>query len=267
MSSTPLQSAPFEPVTAAGGGLRERTLALLAARRFPILGQDAPDAATRAAGVATSLMEAYRRSGEADVFECLVQWTTPQLLARIRTRMRGCRSLCEPTEVLQDVLVNIYRYPDRFLASRAGAFAAWSTTIVDNAIRRRMRTTRRAFVVTLQAPDVLADCVDAAGLGPDRAAADHEACEATIGAFLIVLQAYLRAFATLSPREQAVLREVEVEGRRYVDIAADMAVRMEAVKMIVFRARKRVLGRATELLHAAAHGGHDGHGGNVRASA
>ncbi len=254
MSSTPLQTAPFESRVRDGGGLSERTFAMLAARRFPILGQDAPDANTRAAGVATSLMDAFRRSGDPEFFECLVEWATPHLLARIRTRMRGCRGLCEPHEVLQDVLVNIYRYPDRFLASRAGAFAAWSTTIVDNAIRRRMRRTRRAFDVKLQAPEVLADCVDAAALGPDRAAADHEACEATVAAFTIVLQAYLRAFATLTPRERAVLHEVEVEGRRYAEVAVAMAVRMEAVKMIVFRARKRVLGRATELLQAASTG-------------
>jgi RNA polymerase sigma factor (sigma-70 family) len=254
MSSTPLQTAPCESYPGACGSLRDRALALLDAQQTPVLGQDAPDAATRAAGLATSLMEAFRRSGDAAVFECLVQWATPHLLARIRTRMRGCRSLCEPQEVLQDVLVNIYRYPDRFLASRAGAFAAWSTTIVDNAIRRRMRRTRRAFDVTLTAPEFLVECVDGATLGPDLAAADHEACEATVAAFTIVLQAYLRAFATLSAREQAVLRDVEVEGLRYIEVAARMAVRSEAVKMIVFRARKRILGRAAELLHAAANG-------------
>lgn len=262
MSSTPLQTAPREFVPGRDDCLREHALAVLAAQRTPVLGQDAPDAATRAAGLATSLMEAFRRSGDAEVFECLVQWATPHLLARIRTRMRGCRSLCEPQEVLQDVLVNIYRYPDRFLASRAGAFAAWSTTIVDNAIRRRMRRTRRAVDVTLQAPEFLADCVDCGTLGPDRAAADHEACAATVAAYALVLQAYLRAFATLSPREQIVLRDVEVEGRRYAEVAARLAVRAEAVKMIVFRARKRMLGRAGELLHAAAAGAE-----GVRASA
>lgn len=246
MSSTPLQTAPRETVPGRDDSLREHALAVLAAQRTPVLGQDAPDPATRTAGLATSLMEAFRRSGDAEVFECLVQWATPHLLARIRTRMRGCRSLCEPQEVLQDVLVNIYRYPDRFLASRAGAFAAWSTTIVDNAIRRRMRRTRRALDVTLQAPEFLADCVDCGTLGPDRAAADHEACAATVAAYALVLQAYLRAFATLTPREQLVLRDVEVEGRRYAEVAARMAVRTEAVKMIVFRARKRILDRAAQ---------------------
>ncbi|MBM3961430.1 MAG: hypothetical protein FJ306_05955, partial [Planctomycetes bacterium] len=63
--------------------LSDRALALLDAQQTPVLGQDAPDAATRAAGLATSLMEAFRRSGDAAVFECLVQWASPHLLARI----------------------------------------------------------------------------------------------------------------------------------------------------------------------------------------
>lgn len=244
MSSPLLQAALPSPAPLARSPLREHAVALLAAHRVPALAQDAADEATRHAGIATSLMEAFRRSRDAAVFECLAQWVTPHLLGRVRVRLRGLGHLCEPAEVLQDALVNIYRYPQQFLASRAGAFAAWSTTIVDNAIRRRLRRSRRALDLTLQAPDVMAEQADAGTRAPDLAAADHEDCTATAKAFELLLHAYLQAFATLSPREQYVLQEVEVEGVRYAALAARLAVRAEAIKMIVFRARKRILDRA-----------------------
>ena len=256
METTPLQSATLAPVLPAGdvrADLRAHAIALVAAHGCAVLGQDAADPATRDAGVATSLMEAYRRTGDGGVFDCLVRWAMPHLTARVRCRLRGLGPLCEPQEVLQDVLVNIYRYPDRFLASRAGAFAAWSTTIVDNAIRRRLRRTRRALDVTLQAPEVLCERADLSVLEPDLAAADHEACAATVAAFTLVLQAYLRAYATLSSRERFVLDQVELAGVRYAEVARRMAVRADTVKMIVFRARKRVLERAGEVLAAPRH--------------
>lgn len=244
MSSTPLQAAHSSTLATAATALRSHAARLLEARRVPALGQDAPDEATRTAGLATSLMEAYRRTRDAEVFECLAQWASPHLTNRIRARLRGLGRLCEPQEVLQDVLVNIYRYPQHFLASRAGAFAAWSTTIVDNAIRRRLRRTRRALDITLHEPEWMAERADASVREPDVAAQDHEACAATVAAFQLLLHAYLQAFATLSPREQHVLQQVEVEGVRYAELGARLAIRAEAIKMIVFRARKRILDRA-----------------------
>src|SRR5687768_4083197 len=118
--------------------IRSRAHEMLAQRRMEVLGTGAPDDATRDAGLATSLMELFRTTADREAFECLVQWAGPQLHARIRSRLRGLGALFDAQEILQDTIVNIYRYPDRFLASRPGAFAAWSSTIVDNAIRRQM---------------------------------------------------------------------------------------------------------------------------------
>ena len=252
MSSPLLQAAFPAPVQPKHSSLREHALALLSVHGVPALAQDAADEATRHAGLATSLMEAFRRSRDAVVFECLAQWVTPHLLGRVRMRLRGLGHLCEPAEALQDALVNIYRYPQHFLASRPGAFAAWSTTIVDNAIRRRLRRSRRALDVTLQAPEMMAERADVGALEPDLAAADQEACAITVAALQLLLHAYLQAFATLSPREQYVLQQVEVEGDRYAALAARLAVRAEAIKMIVFRARKRILDRAAAAFAAPA---------------
>ena len=79
----------------------------------------------RDAALATALMDCYRQTRDSEVFEGLVRWVNPQLRARVRARMRSLGAMHDPSEVLQDTIVNIYRYPDRFVGSRPGAFWAW----------------------------------------------------------------------------------------------------------------------------------------------
>jgi RNA polymerase sigma factor (sigma-70 family) len=216
------------------------------------LGADAPDDATRDAGLATSLMDLFRRTNDRDVFDGLVRLVGPQLHTRIRSRLRGMGSVFDAQEILQDTIVNIYRYPDRFQASRPGAFAAWSSTIVDNAIRRQMRRQRQGVDLALSAPEVLQEQQDFGTREPSLLAQDHEECSATANAFALLLQCYLAAFKTLSDREQFVLQMVEVRAMRYAELATILAVRPEALKMIVFRARKRMFDRTAQLLGVVA---------------
>ncbi len=194
----------------------------------------------RDAGLATALMDTYRRSRKSEVFEGLVIWASPQLRVRIRSRLRSLGALLDPNEVLQDTLVNIYRYPDRFLASRPGAFAAWSSVIVDNAIRRLLRRSKRDLEVILRDPESLQEQVDASIREPSAEAENNEDCRITASAFGVVLEAYLHAFQHLGEREQFVLQMVEVRNMRYVELAKIIGIRPEALKMVVFRARKRI---------------------------
>ena len=182
----------------------------------------------------------------------LVQWVAPMVFVRIRSRLRSLGASYDPHEVLQDTIVNVYRYPDRFQASRPGAFAAWSSTIVDNAIRRQLRHVRRGLEVTLRPCEMLQEQADEATREPSLQAQDHEECEATARAYALLLQGYLVAFATLSERERFVLEMVEVRRMRYSELAGLLAIRAEALKMVVFRARKRIFDRIEGLLRAGA---------------
>jgi RNA polymerase sigma factor (sigma-70 family) len=211
----------------------------------------AADEANRDSALATSLMDVFRRTGDRDVFENLVQLAGPQLHARIRSRLRGLGAVFDAHEILQDTIVNIYRYPDRFLASRPGAFAAWSSTIVDNAIRRQMRRRRQGVDLSLNAPEVLQEHADAGVREPSLVAQDQEECSATARAFALLLHCYLAAFKTLSEREQFVLQMVEVRSMRYAELATVLSIRPEALKMIVFRARKRIHDRIAGSLGVA----------------
>ena len=202
--------------------------------------QESVSSSSRDAALATALMDSFRKSRNAEVFEGLVRWAGPQLRARVRARLRSLGALLDPNEVLQDTIVNIFRYPDRFLASRPGAFAAWSSVIVDNAIRRLLRRSKRDLGVILRDPESLQEQADLSAQEPSAQAENNEESRATASAFGVVLGAYLHVFEHLSEREQFVLQMVEVRNMRYAELAKVIGIRPEALKMVVFRARKRV---------------------------
>ena len=203
----------------------------------------------RSAALATLLMDEFRKAGDDCVFEALVLLARPQLLARIRQKLRTLGASFDAAEVLQDAIINVYRYPAKFDAQRAGAFAAWSTTIVDNAIRRQMRQRKVGVPMSLTPSEVLEQHASASALSPDQEAEDHEEGERTANAFAIVLQLYAAAFEMLSPHEREVLRLVEVE--RYAEVAVRTQKRAEAIKMVVFRARRRIHDRIAAWLGTA----------------
>lgn len=238
------------------GRVRIRNLAhdLLSRHGLVPLGCAESDPDLRDGGLATSLMEAFRRSGDPEVFDCLARWAAPQLLARIRSRLRGLGQLLDAQEILQDALVNVYRYPDRFLASRPGAFAAWSTAIIDNVIRRQLRRQRAGSIIALRAPDVLQEHADRAAREPMAVAEEREQSHLSAQAFALLLCGYVAAFRSLRQREQFALQMVEVRGLRYAQLGAMLGIRAEAVKMIVFRARRRILERLAGLFGPAGPG-------------
>jgi DNA-directed RNA polymerase specialized sigma24 family protein len=80
---------------------------------------------------------------------------------------------------------------------------------------------------------------------PIDEALGREAGEQAAGAVGILLAAYWQAYASLNDRERLVLHLVEVEGRRYAEVAERLGIRPEALKMVVFRARRRIHDRLT----------------------
>ena len=201
MTCSPSQTAEIPGVHSGRERIADRAHELLdrfAASIDTIPGAVGAPAAVRGAAMATALMDLFRRTGEADVFDCLIQLVAPQLLARVRSRLRSLGAQFDPHEVLQDAIVNIYRYPDRFDPARPGAFAAWSSTIVDNAVRRQLRQKHTGLDVSLSPTEVLSQQADLNTREPDLQAQDHEECRATASAFAVLLTCYLAAFHRLS---------------------------------------------------------------------
>lgn len=246
-AATPTPAAPASASTKAERLLGEHHRSVDA-----IPGTSLADAAGRLAATATALMDLFRETGSREVFDCLMQLVGPQLYARVRARSRFLGLQLDAHEVLQDVFINIYLYPDRFLACRPGAFAAWSSTIVDNTIRRQLRRRRSQHTVSLSPVEILSQQPDRHTPEPACQAEAEEDCLQVLKAMQLLLRFYLLAFAQLSERERFVLQMVEVRGLRYAELAAMLAIRPEALKMVVFRARKRVHDRMAQLLAGGA---------------
>ena len=153
--------------------------------------------------IATALMDLFRRTRSREAFDSLVELTKDQLLARVNSRIRFVDQSVDPQELLQDAFINIYYYPDRFDARRPGAFRAWSTTIVDNSVRRYMRKAKSGPHVRLQPIEILAQEADEPERGPIRQAILTEQYREVARAFQLFLALYLRAFQVLSERPHA----------------------------------------------------------------
>jgi RNA polymerase sigma factor (sigma-70 family) len=210
-----------------------------------------PAPASAADRAQTALMDRFRRTGSPRVFEALATLATPHLERRVKSRIRYLGGAIDPQEVLQDTLVNIFRYPDRFDGRRPSAFRAWSATIVDNTIRRHLRRALSGPDVQLQPVELLCNEPDAPSRGPEQRAIQSEACVEAIGAMRLLLGCYLAAYDALSPRERFALQMVEVDRVRYAALAELLGMRAEAVKMVVFRARRRIHERMSTMLKAS----------------
>ena len=68
-------------------------------------------------------------------------------------------------------------------------------------------------------------------------AEDTESCRRT---YLVYLQLYLEFYRMLSDRERRALHLVEVEGASYRIAAEDLGIKLENLKMVIFRARRKI---------------------------
>jgi len=201
--------------------------------------------------LATAVMDLFRRTASREAFDCLVHLTASQLMNRVRLRLRYLGDQLDPQEMLQDAFINIYRYPDKFDASRPSAFAAWSSTIVDNTIRRHLRRGQTGLDVSLRPSEMLAQHPDEPCVDPRQRVEDREEYEMAVSGYRVFLAFYLAAYQTLSERERFVLQMVEVRNMRYAQLAGVLGIRPEALKMVVFRARKRIQERITQMMMGA----------------
>lgn len=214
-----------------------------AVRQSSAAGKRSSVACDHKGAVATALMDEFRRSRSTAVFEALVRLSWSSMLQRVRSRLRASRARLDPHEVLQDVFVNVYRYPDRFDGKRPGAFAAWSSTIVNNAVRRQLRGSRSGLTLQFRSAEILGQAADPSRTRPDQQVQDREEVLRTWDAYRLLLSVYMAAFEQLSDRERFVLQMVEIKEMCYADLGEILQIRAEALKMVVFRARRRILER------------------------
>jgi RNA polymerase sigma-70 factor (ECF subfamily) len=187
----------------------------------------------------TALMQCFQRTGDSQVFALLYELNEASFAQAIRGKVRRTFTRVDERDVLQEVFLNIYRYPHRFMAERADSFRNWGHRIALNTLSRFLKLESRRRRTTVF-DEALGEHVDEREVTPLRRAADAEQHRAIDRAFLIYLNLYLVHFRELSEREQRALTRVEVEGWSYRDTAEDLGIAVANLKMVIFRARRKI---------------------------
>ncbi|MEL6430280.1 MAG: sigma-70 family RNA polymerase sigma factor [Planctomycetota bacterium] len=196
--------------------------------------------------VSTALMDAFRRamadqrSGRA-VFGLLYELNASHLIVQVAGRLRRYGSKADPGDVLQEVFFNVYRYPHRFDAARDDAFRVWSAMIVRNTVLKHMRSRRTGGGNGREVGfEDLSDQSVADGHTPLTGALEREESAQAARAYVTYLQLYLEFYSMLSDRERRALHLVEVERTSYREAAEDLGIKLENLKMVIFRARRKI---------------------------
>jgi RNA polymerase sigma-70 factor, ECF subfamily len=197
------------------------------------LGEVARDA------LSTRLMEAFKQTTGRRTFGLLYELNSRHLLVQVAARLRRYGSKADPRDVLQEVFFNIYRYPHRFNSERDDAFRVWSAMIVRNTVLKHLRSLSRGGRAEVPFED-LSDQPEERSKNPLSGAIEHESLAECARVYLTYLHLYLRFYSMLSERERRALHLVEVEERSYREAARDLDIKLENLKMVIFRARRKI---------------------------
>jgi len=189
--------------------------------------------------VSTRLMDGFRLTRSRRCFGLLYELNSQHLLAQVAGRLRRYASKADPFDVLQEVFFNVYRYPHRFDSSREDAFRVWSAMIVRNTVLKHLRSQGKGGRVEVPFED-LSDQPETTSKNPLSGVIEQESSEECSRTYVIYLQLYLQFYRMLSERERRALHLVEVDGYSYRLAAADLEIKLENLKMVIFRARRKI---------------------------
>jgi RNA polymerase sigma-70 factor (ECF subfamily) len=185
----------------------------------------------------TALMALFRDTRDEEVFAFLYERTREALYTWTVQMLGRCGQRTDPLEILQDTYVNVYRYAGGFREDRGSSFLGWARTIAANVVRRaHMRKSRfslQALPVGLQEPED-------ERMGPAANAEEEEQRANLARAWSLLLLHYASAWQRLSERDRTALDMVEVRGMTYAEAGQALRVGRSNMKMIMFRARKRI---------------------------
>ena len=213
-----------------------------AAQREPfdaILADPETNAEEKRDRLSTQLMEVFRLHQSRAAFGFLYELNRQHLYVQVAARLRRYQSKADAHDVLQEVFVNVYRYPHRFDASRHDAFRVWTSTIVRNTVLKHLRSLSRSGRAEVPFEDVPEQPQERA-TEPLRGVIQSESVEECNRVYLTYLHLYLEFYGMLSAREQRAIHLVEVEEMSYRDAARDLGIKLENLKMVVFRARRKI---------------------------
>lgn len=219
--------------------LRRESGAAVAEEVAALLDDPTLDPEMRRDLASTRLMEAFRLGQGRTAFACLYELNAAQIYQQVAARLRRYRCRADALDVLQEVFFNVYRYPHRFDCERGDAFRVWTATIVRNTVLKHLRSLSRSGRGEV-ALDELSEPRDTGMVEPARGVIDDESTLECTRVYLNYLYLYLRFYEMLSEREQRAIQLVEVDGRSYREAAAVLGIKLENLKMVIFRARRKI---------------------------
>jgi RNA polymerase sigma factor (sigma-70 family) len=192
-------------------------------------------------------MALFRDTRDAAVFEALYAFARAGVEHWITSLLGRELPHLDPSEILQDTFVNVYRYPGAFREEHCGSFRVWVRTIAGNVVRRAAAARHRnAQLELVEAPDL-----EDRACGPAQTILEEDESLQLRRAWILLLCYYAEAWKELSQRDRRTLHLVEVEGLSYQEAGRGLAVRRSNMKMIVFRSRRRLARRIREAMGAA----------------
>lgn len=201
--------------------------------RYPSLRQDA------VLTQCTDLLAYFACTGDRRVFDELARLAGPFLERRAASELKKRRLKNDVSEIVQDALLNVFRYAKSFRPTVPHAFATWSSRIVTNVVLRTLRP--RSKPSPLNYEDFEGFELEApASSDPMWHINEQEERQALTRGMLLWLQLYYVAYLGLTDLQQRILHRVEVRGESYSEIAEQLGMRVEAVKMVVYRGRKKI---------------------------
>lgn len=197
--------------------------------------------------LSTDLMACYATRESNEAFALLYELNQEGVLRLIYHHLRRSFFAVDAHDILQEVFFNIYRYPKNFNPTKPSAFRNWTHSIVRNTTLKHSRKAQRNHVLSLTGPERDGESdmpnlepEDVDGRTPLQETQMRETNEELVGAWMLYLHFYQEAYRCLTPREKRALYLVEVDDMPYKDAAAKLEVRVENLKMRIFRARRKI---------------------------
>ncbi len=186
-----------------------------------------------------ALMDVYRLHHRVDAYTLLFELNLHpfSLIASRIMRMTGCRGGMQ--DILQESFLAIYRYPTKFCAEKPNAFRNWSYSIIRNTVYRHLNKVSKQGVPADSLAEILAD---ESAESPAQATENGESAVHCRQVYGLLLALYSWAYQNeLKDRDRLALELVEVRKLGYREAADLLSIRLENFKMIVCRARKKIL--------------------------
>jgi len=192
----------------------------------------------------TTLMDNFREHRNLEAYSLLYELNYREFLLVILKRIRFTNATLDSNDILQDVFVSIFRYPHKFRDEKDYSFRNWSYSIIRNTVLKHLRATNTT-VSTESFGDSIEDEQQPSPLG---ALVREESLEQCGFLWMLFLANYLQAYEKrLNEREQRALTLVEVQGVRYREASAELGIKLENLKMVICRARKKIFRQITEI--------------------